>query len=95
MAVTLTGTGGLFKRLGAIFGGLADLRSIQGGTVTTATASGASWATRGTTLESYAAESPAVSSEIDGHWASIQSWRSAQASLFSSMRSIAEKIVIR
>jgi hypothetical protein len=85
----------VFKRLGRIFGGLADLRSIQGGTVTTAVASGASWATRGTNIEADAAESPAVSDQIDGHWTAIASWRSAQSSLFTSMRSLAEKVVIR
>ena len=82
MAVILVGTGGLFKKLGRYAGGLADVVSIKGGAVTTAVASGASWATRGTNIEADAAESPSVSPQVDNHWTAIDSWRSAQAGIF-------------
>ena len=85
----------MFKRLGHIFGGLADVQSIQGGPTTTAVGSGASWATRGTTIEADAAESPEVSPQVDGHWGAITSWRSAQSALFAQMRSYATAILIR
>lgn len=52
-------------------------------------------ATRGTTLETDAAYSPAVSPELDNHWTSIASWRSAQSSLFSAFKTIGEKLLIR
>lgn len=95
MAVTLVGSGGIFTRLGRLFRGLADLNALQGGTATSTVAAGASWATRGTNIEADAADSPAVSDQIDGHWQSIDSWRSAQSSLFSSMQALAEAIVVR
>lgn len=95
MSVTLTGSGGLFKRFGLIAGGLADLKSLMGGTATTPVTSGASWLTRGVNLETDGLNSPAVSIELDGVWTAISTWRSSQSSLFSSMRSYAEKMFIR
>lgn len=77
-----------------MFGGLADSLAIQGGTATARTLSGASWATRGTNIEADAAESPAVSTQIDGHWAAISGWRGAQNTLFGSMKTLAEKVLI-
>lgn len=94
MAVTLTGSGGLFKRLGRIWGGMADVMAIQGGTATARVLSGALWTTRGTNIEADAAEATAISQYIDGHWTAIASWQSAQGGLFSQMKTIAEKIVI-
>lgn len=96
MAIVFTGSGaGLFNRFGAWAGGLADSVAFQGGTATARVLSGASMATRGTTLETYAALSPAVSPELDGHWTAITSWRSAQSSLFSSFVALATKEWIR
>lgn len=95
MSVTLTGTGGLFKRLGKIFGACANVISLGGGTATSDVASGASMATHGSDLEQYAAESPAVSDQIDGHWTAISGWRAAQSVLFSSFATIARNIIIR
>jgi hypothetical protein len=95
MTVTLTGNGGLFKRFGMVAGALANLASLQGGTATTDVASGASMTTRGTNLETEFLNSPSVSAELDSHWTAISSWRSAQNTLFSSFRSIAEKAWIR
>lgn len=94
MAVTLVGTGGLYKRLGALAGGVANVVSLQGGTATTDVAAGASMTTRGTTLESYWAESPALSVYLDTHWQTISSWRSAQSSLFQGFKRLAENVLI-
>lgn len=95
MAVTLTGTGGLFKRLGHIFGGAADLLALMGGTATSTVGSGASMQTRGTTLESDAAESPAVSQAIDNHWTKIANWQAQQSSFFTDMVALATAIAIK
>lgn len=95
MAVTLTGTGGVFKRLGRLFGGAADLLALMGGTATSAVGSGASMQTRGTNIEADAAESPAVSQAIDGHWTKISNWQSMQTSFFTDLVRLAENIVIR
>lgn len=94
MSVTLTGNGGIFKRFGIIAGGLADVKSLMGGTATTNVAAGASWLTRGGTLETEALNSPAISAQIDGHWTAISNWRGAQSSIFSSYRAYAESIFI-
>lgn len=95
MTIALTGTNGLFTRLGHFFGALSDVIALQGGTATARVLSGASMATRGTTLETDAAYSPSVSPELDGHWTAISSWRSAQASIFSSFNSLAQKEFVR
>jgi len=84
----------VFKRLGACAGAAANVVSLMGGTATTDVASGASMQTRGTTLESYAAESPAVSKSIDGHWTYISSWQSSQASFLSQLATLAQKILL-
>ena len=58
MTIPLTGSGGLFGRLGAIFGGAADLYALQGGTATARVLATASWQTRIGTLETDYTASP-------------------------------------
>lgn len=95
MAVTLTGTGGIFKRLGRLAGGIQDIIALMGGSATARTLSTASFATRGTNIEADAAESPAISSSIDGHWQMIDTLRSSVSGTPSQFRSLAEKILIQ
>jgi hypothetical protein len=93
MTVSLTNSGGgIFDRFGAIAGGLADDLALQGAAATARVLSGASWATRGTTLETYAALSPAVSRQLDNHWTAIANWRNGEYGLFSSLAAIAQAI---
>src|SRR5574343_756701 len=95
MSVTLTGTGGLFKRLGRLFGAMADVTALKGGTATARVLSGASMQTRGTNITADLAESPALSDHVTAPWGAIDGWRSAQTSLYSAFRSMAEDMVIR
>lgn len=75
MALTFTGSGaGLFDRFGALAGGVADWVALKGGAATARVLSGASMQTRGTTLETYAALSPAVSAALGDHWAVISAF---------------------
>jgi len=95
MSVTLTGTGGLFKRLGRLFGAMADVTALKGGTATARVLSGASMQTRGTNITADLAEAPALSDYVSAPWGAIDSWRSAQTTLYSAFRSMAEDMVIR
>lgn len=94
MSVTLTGNGGLFVRLGHLFGAMADVVALKGGTATARVLSGASMQTRGTTIETDSAYSPAVSQQINP-WTAIEAWQSAQGSLFQQFRTLAETLMIR
>ncbi len=95
MALTYVSTGGLFKRIGHLAGGLADVLALKGAPATARVLSGAFLTTRSTTIEADAAESPAVSNEIDGHWTALSSFQSATSGIFSSYRTLAEKIFVR
>lgn len=96
MAISLTNSGaGVFDRIGLLAARCRDMIALKGGTATTPVAAGASLSTFGTTLEDYADASPAVSAEIDGHWQSIDSIRSALGVGFDSWKRIAEKILVR
>lgn len=73
-----------------VFGALLDVVALKGGTATARVLSTSSMATRGTTLLTTAAESPSVLPLADGVWGSIESWRSANSSIFQSFRKLAE-----
>lgn len=94
MSVTLTGNGGLFTRLGHIWGGLADIIASMGGTATARTLSGASWQTRAATIDTDGAYSPSIMQIIDGQWNYLTSWQASQSSMLTNYASQMEKIVI-
>lgn len=108
MTVPLTGTGGLFERLGHLFGGAADLLALQGGTATARVLSGASWAARNTTLQTdYATAAaggtanPPLLNGDNGFGASatpisqiLGSWNKAQTSMLNGLQKIAQNTLI-
>jgi hypothetical protein len=95
MAVTLVGSGGLFKKIGLLAGWCANANALKGGTATTPVAAGASWTTFGTNLETYAAESPSVSDQLGDHYQSIDSVRSGLSTLYQTAARLAQNITIK
>lgn len=95
MTVALVNEGGLFKRLGLLASMARDLVALKGGTATTNVGAGASLSTRGTSVESFAAESPAVSDQVDNSWQAIEALRSGTSGFFAQLRQWAERITVR
>lgn len=95
MSVTLTGTGGVFKKIGRLAGRAADIVALKGGSATTRVLSGSSMTTAGTNILADAAESPAVSAQAEGILSYIDSWRAAQNGLLQQLANIAAAETIR
>jgi hypothetical protein len=82
MAITLTGTGGLFTRLGLIFGMVEDFNTYRGTTIPT----------KFTTLQDqYLASDQDV---VDGLYSALSSWQITFTNINSYFKSIASKTVI-
>lgn len=105
MTIPLTGNGSLFQRLGNIWGGVADLLALEGGTATARVLSGASWQTRLTTLDTQYADSPANVSLISGDNGFGQSttplsqivnnWMTSSTSFFTNLQTLAQNTLIK
>lgn len=89
-----TANSGLFVRFGNLAGTARDVISLKGGAATTNVIAAANIGTRGTTFETNAAASPALSNKLDGHWTQIESFRSAQSGFLSYLKSLAETLLI-
>ena len=94
MTIALTGNGGLFTRLGLLYGGMADLLSIEGGTATTHVASGASMQARYTTLQVADAYAPVLNFLLDGFYAQLGGWQSQQQGFLQQFATLATNTVI-
>jgi hypothetical protein len=92
MAVTLVSTGGLFKRLGLLFGKAANIQAMKGAAATTPVTSAASLQTFATNLEAYASESPAVSAVTGDQWAAVRSWEGQQSGFLDWLKTEGEGI---
>lgn len=96
MSVTLSGSNaGLFNRIALLAAIARNWVAMKGGTATTPVASGASLATYGTTLETYAASGTAVSAELGDHWATLEAFRTAGGGFMTQLKAIASKVLIR
>lgn len=95
MALVYVSTGGVYKRIGRIAARAADLIALMGGTATSRVTSGASMQTAGTNIEADAAESPAISVAVDGHWTSIAGWQSTQQSYLTQLATLAQNVLIK
>lgn len=105
MTVTLTGAGGLFGRLGNIWGGVADDLAIQGAAATARVLSGASWVTRLATLQTDYGTSIANLRLINGDngfgqavipvYQIVDSWNGTFAQKFQALQTIATNTVIK
>lgn len=94
MALTYVSTGGLYKRIGRIGAAILDLLAYCGASATARTLSGANLQTRGTNIEADAAESPAISQAIDGHWNIISSFQNQCAGYLQQQALLAQSILI-
>ena len=94
MSVTLTGAGSLFVRLGHIFGGIEDILALEGAAATARVLSGASWQTRGTTLETDYAAGTQLQSVLDGMWRDLAAWQGTQQGFISQLASLAERTIV-
>src|SRR5258708_3614862 len=88
ISLAFTGSGGLDTRFGHLAGGVSDLVAIKGGTATTRVLSGASWQTRGGTIDADAAASPSLAQQADGFWQNIVNWQQAQNGLIQSAQNL-------
>lgn len=94
MSLTYTGTGGLYKRLGRIGGRITDILALMGSSATPRVLSGASLQTAGTNIESDAAESPAVSQAIDGHWGIISGLQNTLTGPLTQLATLAQNVLL-
>jgi hypothetical protein len=83
MTIPLTGAGGLYTRLGHLFGALADANALRGGAATARVLSGANLATRVNTVEADYAAGTAVQQLLDGIFGNLTAVQGGLSSLFS------------
>ncbi len=96
MSVALTGSGGLFTRLGHIFGGMLDVDALRGGSATVRTLSGASWDARYQTILADLAAGTPIPQVADNLDRLVNSWQSSQRSFLSNLaRTYAAGILIQ
>ena len=95
MTVQLTGNGGIFTRLGHVFGGMADVLALEGGTATARVLSGASMQARYGTFEVDASYTPVLNFILDGYYAQLQGWQSQQNGICQQLQSLASNYVIQ
>jgi hypothetical protein len=87
MTVPLTGAGSLFVRLGHLFGRLADVTSLRGGSATTNVISAASMPTNFGTTEADFAAGSALRQVVDSLLGSdLAAWQAAQQSLYTALQ---------
>lgn len=94
MAIALTGGGGLFDRLGLIFGGLDDINALRGGAATARVLSTADFNDRRDALFAEYADGTPLASVIDGVDADLVAWKKAQQRWFTSMKTLAQDTLI-
>ncbi len=100
MTIALTGSGGLFTRIGHIGGGLLDVAALMGGTATARVLSGASMVTRVGQLYTDYTASVAFPTLLEGLPTAVAKptgdggWQTAQANIFSYFTSLATKTII-
>jgi hypothetical protein len=94
MAITLTGSAGLYTRLGYLFAGAEDILAVQGGAATARTLSGASWVTRAGNVQAAYNAAPANQSTIEGIWSQLKSWQGSSAGFLGQLRTFAQNTVI-
>lgn len=105
MSVSLVGNGGLFTRLGYIFGGVEDVLALQGGPANARVLTGASLQTRITNLDVQYADSPTESLLLGGDNGFGQSatplnqivnnWNNTAAQFFSQLQILAQNTLIK
>lgn len=99
MAVTLTGTGGLFTRLGKILGTIDNVNGFRGSTApnpsSTWGASGPEISAIQTNIDGIQAEfQSALQYVTDGLYTALSSFRSTQSGLLSTMRQLAQTTLV-
>ncbi len=92
MAVLLTGSGGLFTRLGHLGGLLNYLNATRGGATTSEVSNDVS--TKVGTIEADYANGTARRDLVDGIYGQVTSWKGNQSGLLSQLQTIAKNTVI-
>jgi len=95
MTVLLNGNGGIFPRVAHIAGGAADIEALLGGTATARVLSGASWQTRGQTLQTDANYNPVLTSTYNsasGTWPQINAWSVSQTGFLTQLAALAVSV---
>jgi hypothetical protein len=90
MTIPLTGAGGAFPRLGALFGGLADANALRGGAATARVLSGANLPARVTALEASYGSGTAVQQVLDGVFGALANLQGGMGSLFTDFTTRAQ-----
>lgn len=94
MTIPFTTSGGLFTRLGHIFGGVADVNAIRGGTATARVLSGALMTTRVNQLQTDYNASPVNQSTLDGVFTSLGAWQSSQSGFLTYLSQLAQSTLV-
>lgn len=95
MAVSLTGAGGCFTRLGHLGGGYADIIALMGAAATARVLAGAKMTTRLNTLVSDYNAGTAINSTIDGLAAKVAAFQITPQTFLSQLATYAANTVIR
>lgn len=88
---------GIFDRCGGVWGGLADLIAVRGGTATARALSGSSWTARFATLDANYTSStgaPSLGTTFDGFNQAITSWQSTLAGFFAQGQTLVANTII-
>jgi hypothetical protein len=94
MSVPLTGSGGLFTRLGPLLGQLNDINSLRGGTATTNVLSAGQFPTRYAAQVTAFAAGTSQSSTLDGAAQAYESAQSAMSGYPSYLQQLASNLLV-
>jgi len=95
MAITLTGAGGLFTRLGLLAGGLNDINAMRGAAATARVLSGALMTTRVTSLFTAFAASPESNVLTDQLNTLLAAYQASPTSFLTSLQTLADSTIIK
>lgn len=94
MTVPLTGAGGLFTRIGPLFGIVQDVDALHGGTATSNVLSAANLLTRYSTAETNYAAGTALTSALDGLFAQVTTVQGAENGFYSQLASVIQSTIV-
>jgi len=95
MTVPLTGSGGLYSRLGVVWALMDDLNALRGGPATTRVLSGANAVTRAATILAAYAAGTGIQSVSDGFYSNLSTWQSTATAFLAALKSLSQATVVR
>jgi hypothetical protein len=95
MTVALSGSGGLFTRLGRLFAGADDIQALRGATATSRVLTGANWVTRAATILADYAAGTGIQATADGLYSNLSAWQGTSTAFLTALKSLAQATVVR